>query len=346
MKKFLKKYGNIIFLLVLVSLTTKVILNKNSLHDIVQVIKTSNMGYISCGLMAMVIFWMLEAWMIDVLLKKTNYNSRFWLALKITFIGQYYSYLTPFASGGQPAQLYELNRDNIPMSSATAVLVSKFLLFQITVTVYALILTLFKFRMVVQQLTLVYTFVFMGLLINMVGLFLFILLVFKVKILKKFLKKIIRFLYRIRIIKDDVKYINKINHFIEEYKICIKMYLDDLRMTFILFIASIVQVTTLFMITYFVYRAFGLNVVSVYTLIILQSILYMAVAFIPTPGTVGAAEAGFALVFGSVFPSNLLSVALLLWRGITYYFGLIVCGIFTLYVYLFDRRRIRNSKLI
>jgi hypothetical protein len=65
----------------------------------------------------------------------------------------------------------------------------------------------------------------------------------------------------------------------------------------------------------------------------------MAIAFIPSPGTVGAAEVGFALLLGSVFSSNIIAVALLLWRGISYYFGLLFCGAFTLVHYVMDKAK-------
>ncbi len=106
-----------------------------------------------------------------------------------------------------------------------------------------------------------------------------------------------------------------------------------------MFGASVLQVTAFFSITFFVYRALGLSGASVYHIITLQALLYMAIAFIPSPGTVGAAEAGFAMLLGSVFSSNIIAVALLLWRGISYYFGLVVCGLFTFYLYLFDKNR-------
>lgn len=64
----------------------------------------------------------------------------------------------------------------------------------------------------------------------------------------------------------------------------------------------------------------------------------MAVSFIPIPGTVGASELGFSILLGSIFTSNLIGVALILWRGISYYLGLVICGVLTLMIYMFDKK--------
>ena len=66
----------------------------------------------------------------------------------------------------------------------------------------------------------------------------------------------------------------------------------------------------------------------------------MAVSFIPTPGTAGASEVGFILLLGHLFPHNIISTALLLWRGISFYFSLIFSGIFSFAVTTLGKKKI------
>jgi len=49
----------------------------------------------------------------------------------------------------------------------------------------------------------------------------------------------------------------------------------------------------------------------------------MVSAFVPLPGGSGGAEGSFVLFFAPFFPDDLL-VALLLWRIVTYYLGMVV----------------------
>ncbi len=67
----------------------------------------------------------------------------------------------------------------------------------------------------------------------------------------------------------------------------------------------------------------------------------MAASYIPTPGTAGASEGGYYLLFKPLFTKNFIGYALLLWRGISYYFRLIITGI----VVLIDNI-IRNRKAV
>ena len=45
----------------------------------------------------------------------------------------------------------------------------------------------------------------------------------------------------------------------------------------------------------------------------------MAVSYMPMPGTVGASEGVFMLMFKSLFPVNVLSSAMLISRGVSFY---------------------------
>lgn len=337
--QYIKKHINVIVLITLLSGTFYTIFSKLDMTNFMETVKNSDSRFLLAGLVCMLVYWSIEAGILDVLLKRVYPKTKFWTALKITLVGQYYSFLTPFASGGQPAQLYEMKKDDIPMTGATAVLVSKFILFQVTVTIYALILTLNKLPMIMRDLRPVSSFVFIGLLINTIGLGMIMMIAFNPSKMKVVVTNFILWLNKVKVIKKPEKHIQKLVEFVDEYDECIQTYRDDWKLTLGLFLASVIQVTVFFSITFFVYRALGLSGASIYRIITLQALLYMAIAFIPSPGTVGAAEAGFAMLLGSVFSSNIIAVALLLWRGISYYFGLVVCGLFTFYLYVFDRNR-------
>jgi hypothetical protein len=66
-------------------------------------------------------------------------------------------------------------------------------------------------------------------------------------------------------------------------------------------------------------------------IIALQSLLYMAVSIIPTPGNAGASEGGFMMIFHVLYTGATLMPAMLVWRLITYYANLLVGGAITLY---------------
>lgn len=330
-----KKHISVIIMVAFVIITLWVIFSSLSLNEFITVVKGSNQYYLIVGIICMFVFWALEALMMDMMIKKSVPSNTFWTSLKVTIIGQYYSLLTPFASGGQPAQLYVMKKDNIPVSSGTAVLVGKFLIFQITVTLYALFFSIMRIKMIFT--TSISAFAVVGLSINCVGLTAIIMMAFKPAVLERLVCKIIVLLHKLKVIKDTESSIEKTKHFITDYKYNITQLLNDKKMTIKLFILAVIQLTFYFSITFFIYKALRLSNSSLLDIISLQALLYMAVSFVPIPGTVGASETGFVLLFGSIFTGRLATVAVLLWRVISYYFGLVFCGLFSFGVYLSDK---------
>lgn len=333
----MKKKISYVVIIMLIFATFFKIFKNLKLEILVNAIKNADKGYLLLGVLCMFIYWGIEAGLIDILIKKVSPKTHFWTSIKTTIVGQYYSFITPFASGGQPAQLYTLSKDNVPGGKATAVLVGKFLLFQVTVTVYSLLLTLFRIGSLYTNLKAASWFIITGLLLNTIGLFMIILMAFKPNVLENIIVKIVMILANFKIVKNPQKIIMKSKTHINEYLSSIHYMKNDISNTIYMFILSIIQVTAFFSITYFIYRALGLSGASILDIISLQALLYMAVSFIPIPGTVGASEIGFSMLLGSIFTSNLTAVALILWRGISYYFGLVLFGLLTLAIYMFDK---------
>jgi len=339
----MKKRWQILIFIGLLGLTGWIIYTKVDYKNLRQALYNADIRFLLIGLFCMIVFWGIEAGLIHVLTKKVVKNVQLWTSIKVTLIGQYYACITPFASGGQPAQLYELRKDHIPSGRATAVLVSKFLLFQITVTLYALVLAIIRMHYLIAEANGATGFIFTGLLINIVGLAGIIMMAYKPNVLKKVAAWILYKLAAMKLLHNSEKKMENFQHHMDEYRVSISRMKADKLGTFYLFLFSIIQLTVFFSITYFIYKALGLNSTTMLNIISLQALLYMAVSFIPVPGTVGVSEAGFVLLLGGIFSANLVTVALILWRGISYYFGLIFCGIFTFLIYLLDKSRRKKS---
>ncbi|WP_313346731.1 lysylphosphatidylglycerol synthase transmembrane domain-containing protein [Sedimentibacter sp.] len=343
---FKKSFGFIF--IVLSAIVTLFILFKNDdLFNLLKVINKININYIIIAVLNIFIFWFLEADMIyELIIKFTDHKKNletFWLSVKVTMIGQYYSNITPMATGGQPAQLYILKDDNISLSNGTAILISKFLLFQIGVTVYTFCLAVYKIKLLTNYHSGASAFIVTGLTLNMVMLSAILLIAFNQQVLLKICDAVFDLLYRVHLIKDVKKVMDKTENFILEYKESIGKLKDNHWFTIKMFAITVIQLTVFFSTTFFVYKSFNLNKSNILDIICLQSFLYIAVSFIPTPGTAGASEVGFILLLGHLFPSNILSTTLLLWRGISYYFSLIFSGIFSFAVTTLGKKKILIS---
>ncbi len=81
----------------------------------------------------------------------------------------------------------------------------------------------------------------------------------------------------------------------------------------------LVQLGCLFMVPWAVYLAFGLGGHSLMEIAGVQALLTLAVCNLPLPGAVGPAEGGFVAAFRTVFGAELVTPAMLVSRGISFY---------------------------
>ena len=92
-------------------------------------------------------------------------------------------------------------------------------------------------------------------------------------------------------------------------------YMAKSKMVILLgYFLSILEKFSEMSVTFFVMMACfnGVTSHSFLEMTAMTVLIYAAVSFIPTPGTAGASEGGFYLVFGSFWP-------MFIWRIITYY---------------------------
>lgn len=92
-------------------------------------------------------------------------------------------------------------------------------------------------------------------------------------------------------------------------------------------ITTVVQIIVYYSIPYWVYRSFGFCQYNIFQIITLQAVLYATVSGIPSPGAVGVSEGGFIEIFKNVFPNTMISGAILLNRGISFYAFVLISGI-------------------
>ena len=82
-----------------------------------------------------------------------------------------------------------------------------------------------------------------------------------------------------------------------------------------------------YIVPFFVFRALGNCDVTIIASIILSAYTFLIGSFVPIPGGTGGLEYGFMTFFKVYATGGLLSSAMLVWRLLTYYLGMIIGGI-------------------
>lgn len=325
-----KNILNCIFLIFLMCVTTYLIFNSLDISSLTKVISILDYKFVFLGFIFMFMYILLEGFIINIIIKSIHGSSSKSLGFKVGIIGLYYNLITPMASGSQPIQVYELSKTNISPSKATAVVVNKTIVFQISVTIYCAILLLFNIELLQSNLQSISIFIFFGMAMNIIMLGFGFFIILNPFTTKKIAYDLLNLLSKVKFLKFlDNKKIHIVD-FIDEYNYSVKLFIKNKKALFLSLLFTFVQLTIYFSITYCINKALNLSGHSYILVLSLQVFLYMAVSSMPTPGNIGANEIAFFTIFSGIFPKEFLGYSVFLYGIFVYYFLLIFCGLFTI----------------
>ncbi|KRM94903.1 hypothetical protein FC19_GL000003 [Liquorilactobacillus aquaticus DSM 21051] len=272
---------------------------------------------------SMMFSFFLEALVVRVLLKREGSLFPMRDAVRIPLIEQLFNGITPFSSGGQPAQLFALLQSGVDAGRATSVLLMKFIVYQSMVVINFVVSLVIGFEYVsdkIHALSLLFVFGFIVHFIVIVSLLLIMYWYnFTKKVVKFFFKPLKFFFKEARYLKWEHIVDEKIDNFYREslrlkrsWKLLVKISLLTLAQLFFYYI-----------IPFFILLALGVTNVNFLMVTTMHVLIVMIISLFPIPGGSGGAEYSFSIIFTS-FISNAskLVLAMLLWRLITYYLGM------------------------
>lgn len=335
MKDNKKIYRHIAFFIILIGITFYVLLKDQDLFQIFNILSSVKIQYVLIGILGISIYVICEAINIGRTLRSLNEKSTFLRNLKYALIGFFFSSVTPAASGGQPMQIYYMHKDKISVSNSTITLLINLSSMQVITITFALVSLVFNYEYLNGVLI---TFFIIGILLNLSALILLLIGIFSKRMTKGLINlalKVMKF-FRIKNIegkrekmeKELTKYQDNADY-IKNNKVLIIRTL----------LTTLVQFTAYYSITYWTYKALGFSEHNILEIITMQSVLFATVSGIPSPGAVGVTEGAFIEIFKNVYPENVMSSAVLLNRGINFYFLVIVSGVVTVVNHLRCERK-------
>ena len=308
-----------IFVLLFVA-TYYIIFRKQNISLLINNLKNVNPVFIIISFICMIIYYLIEAFNVNNLLKAFKEKYSLLKSFNATLIGVFYSSITPAASGGEPMQIYYMSKDNIKVSHSSLALLIQLFCHLLSIVVFGVIATIFNIDVVDHRLLILFS---IGLTFNIIVLIIYSIGIFSEKLTNKLIKiveKILRFfkIKNIDIINEKIEkeltLFHESSNFIKENK---KEFIKAIIIAFI-------QIFVYYSVPYFVYRSFGLNEYNLLYVVSLQSILFCTVSCLPLPGTVGINESVFLLLYSHIYSENSIMDALLLQRGVTFYLFVLI----------------------
>lgn len=313
------KIFNIIIIILSAAIFLYFLVFSHGIGYLIEQLKNLNYIWILLAVFSMFMYWAIESSILNIFTQSISFRQKFIDSFKITMVGQFFNSITPFASGGQPAQLYFMMKRGIKAGSASSILTMKLIVYQGVLTLYSLIAIILKFTFFKENLPDFFYISIIGFLIN-TGVILFLIMAsVNTKVTKAILKVIFTFLNKIRLVKDVEKRLSKLEEELSNFHENAVEMSKNLEILIKCTVLTFVQLTSYFVIPYFIYRAFNMNSASFWNMIAAETFLNMIVSVIPLPGASGGSEGGFYLLFGLFFNPATIMPAVLLWRIITYY---------------------------
>ena len=326
-------------ILALMALTVYLLLKDLAPGKLIGSLSQVRPGWLLLGLGLMVAFVGCEAMCSRLILGRLGHKTSYRRCLGYSFVGFYVSSITPSSTGGQPAQIYYMSRDNIPAAHGALNMMLIAVCYQVTVVGYALAVVLTHFRLVTNLGNGLMILLLYGALVNGALTAGMLCLMFLPNAARKLTGGVLKLLVRVRLVRHEEAAREKLERQLAEYRRgadCVKanpgLVPALLGLTFL-------QLTALFSVPVVVYHAFGLTGSSAVSIICTQALVTLAVSNLPLPGAVGASEGGFVTAMALFFGPTLVTPAVLVSRGISFYSFLVISGVITLAVHLRSRQK-------
>lgn len=333
LKKINKNLLGSLILVLLIGVTLWIILKDNDIEDICSAVLSLDPLWLSFAVAAAVFFVCAEGFMIWYLLKALKTKVSLPNCIGYSFVGFFFSGITPSATGGQPMQLYYMTKDKIKIADSTVALTIVATLYKFVLVLIGMIVAIFFNDIIKKYLDgYIYLFYF-GLSLNLIVVIVLVFLMVNPNAVRKILRKCERGLVRIRILRPSLDRVRKLTNISREYNNAVVQFIKNVKPIIVTTIVTILQRCSVFFVTYFIYRGMGLEEKDVILITVLQASVYIAVDLLPLPGAQGISELMYQTVFGTIFVGTFLPASVLVTRGISFYLPLIIGAIITAVFY-------------
>ncbi|TPR40835.1 lysylphosphatidylglycerol synthase transmembrane domain-containing protein [Apilactobacillus micheneri] len=289
---------------------------------------TINWWWILVAFMCMALYLGLEAVITKIIVNTQSKRFTFKDALRVPLVEQLFNGITPFSSGGQPGQLYVLVQTGVDAGKASSALLMKFIIFQGMIVLNFIMSLIVGFQYIEEKLHYLAIFVIFGFIIHLFVIAILLLIMYWYSFTKKMIDIVIR---PVRLFISNDKFVSfknmideKVDNFHQESVKIAKQW----KLMFKIIIITFFQLAFYYLIPYFIMLSLGFSKVNIIVVVSLHVLIFMIISLFPIPGGAGGAEYSFEALFKSyITNSTKLVLALMIWRLLTYYLGMILGAI-------------------
>lgn len=345
MKNWKKTVLNTLFLLLVFGVTIYYVFHGEDLEELSGYLAQSDVLYWFIGVVLVVVFILCESVIIYYMMRSVGQPAILTHCFLYSFVGFFFSAITPSATGGQPAQLYFMKKDNLSISVSTLILMVVTITYKAVLVILGLAVMIFRPPAIMQYLNPVIGWCILGLALNVFCVFFMLLLVFHPTLAEKILLGGVQLLGRLFHLKREKRLRQKIENAMGRYRTVAGYLQKNKRVIVNVLLITIVQRMIWFFITYLVCLSFSLRDLNCAVVTVLQGMISVCVDMLPLPGGMGMSERLFIEIFRPVCGNSLVLPVMIVSRGISFYAQLLISAVMTVVAYLtIGRTRERGKK--
>ena len=332
MKKNKIKY---IFNFLLIAIVLSIVLYfslKDNYQEIISTILKMNYIWIFAAILALIIYRLCASLGHYYIIKANNGKVSYLKCFQINLMILFFHGITPFAGGGQPMEIYFLHKEGIPVTKATNITLQNFIVYQIALIITGLMALIYNHIFnVFPNDSLIKYLVVLGFTINTLVLVVTFILSFGKKTNKFIIEKGIHFLAKIKIIKEEKKTQEKCQKYLQSFHDNAIELKKNKKIVAFMVLINIIGLMTMYSMPYPILRGMGINI-NIFKVITAIAYVMIIGSFVPIPGGTGGIEYSFIFFFQYLISGSILHAAMLVWRLISYSFGMVL-GAFALALY-------------
>ena len=275
----------------------------------------------------MLLYWFLKSLVLYYCTKKFDSKYTLRKSIKLLLDTQFFNAVTPFSTGGQPYQIYRLKKQGISLEQGTNIVIQDFIVYQIA------LLTLGTIAVITNNVLgffpdddLLKKLVLIGYLINLSVIIILFVVAFNKKSNKVLLNIAIKVGAKLKLIKDKEKFLKKSHEIISDFHSNAIILMKSKWHFIKIILLNFVALSCLYLIPFALIIGLGEDI-NPFIAIVTSAYVMLIGSFVPIPGGSGGLELGFVRFYGFFIGGAKLSSIMIVWRLITYYFGLFIGAI-------------------
>ena len=279
--------------------------------------------------------------------RATGSRLRFVPAVKAAFMRILFNLLTPFGFGGGPFVVYYLDHHEVPAGKGSSIVLTQMMVVSILVFSGAVA----GFVLLREQLLpkpFVMTLLSVTGTLQLGGVVVILLVLTYPNGVIKLISWIGRLLHRLKVVKEPDRFRRRVIHEGSVARRSFRRYFTHHPVDFSLGALGMgIVYCSEVMMLFLVFRSLG-HPIPVGTGLAMTALFYMALSYMPTPGSSGLGEGIFVALFAGFVPSHTVGIAVILWRVFYSYASSLTGAVFASHHFAVDvpkrRRRLIRSK--